>query len=262
MHIYKLSNILIPNNTYRYEEYDLIFKKLLNIIKEDLEDKIIILNGNFHNRITSSNSIKKSYDYKKKILDLGYPVIVIDGENDFLQESNISYNDSGLNNCKIIYLQNNEYYEYKDIIFYIGEKSKDENKTYIELKEDKLRLIYHDEEDEICGYKLMRLENGSVEEKIIIMNNDYLEKGNKREYIINDKIETIREILLNKNVGEYIYERNGSDDIIYKSMNSKKYSEIYKEYVEKKIEKIKKKINWNMKLGEWNLLKEIIIDLV
>ena len=135
-----------------------------------------------------------------------------------------------------------------------------------ELDTIKIHYIYINKNNEIervIEDKLILKTPGLLsKEEIISMNNNFLDKQNKSEYLLNDKIDVIRDTMLNKNVADFIYETYDSDDIIYKSLNSNKYSNINKEYIENNIEKIKKNINWNMKLGEWNLLKDIIIEIV
>lgn len=82
MNIYKISNVLVPNNRYRREEYKIVLEGLLKIINDDKKDKVIIFNGNFHNRMCFVETRNEVMKIKKQFYDLGYPVIITDGKYD------------------------------------------------------------------------------------------------------------------------------------------------------------------------------------
>jgi hypothetical protein len=273
MNIYKISNVLIPNNRYRREEYKIVLEELIKIIREDEKDKVIIFNGNFHNRMCYVETRNVVMEIKKEFYDLGFPVIITDGKYDYdyncsayiSKEKDLSSNIKCLNSPKMIYLEDNEQYEYKGLIFYKGDIEKEEDKKYYEIKEDNLNLIYQGYEDKINGYKIINYDGINLsEEKTIELYNKILDPMSleeKYEYIKNDRLDILREILINKNIGEFVSEQLGVNHPLYYKLNEKEVIKMWKLHIDERIKKASI-IYKEKSLLEWDEYKELITVLI
>jgi len=83
MNIYLISNVLIPNNSFRREEYKIVLEELLKKINDNKKDKVIIFNGNFYNRMCFVETRNIVMEIKKEFYDLEFPVIITDGKYDY-----------------------------------------------------------------------------------------------------------------------------------------------------------------------------------
>lgn len=272
MNIYIISNVLIPNNRYRREEYKIVLEELLKRINNDKKDKVIIFNGNFHNRMCFVETRNEVMKIKKQFYDLGYQVIITDGNYDYdyncsayvSKEKEPSANIKELNSPKMKYLEDGEQYEYGGIIFHKGKIDKEENKKYYEIKEYNLNLIYQGYEDKINGYKIINYDGVNLsEEKTIELYNKILEPMSleeKYEYIKNDRLDGLREILINKNIGEFVSEQLGVNHPLYYKLNERETIQMWKLHIDEKIKKASV-IYKEKSLSEWDDYKELLTVL-
>ena len=271
MNIYLISNVLIPNNSYRREEYKIVLEELLKIINEDKKEKVIIFNGNFHNRMYFVETRNEVMEIKKQFTDLDIPIIITDGKYDYdyncsayvSKKKKPSANTRSLNSKKMNYLEKGEKYEYGGIIFHKGEIDK-ENKKYYEIKEDNLNLIYQGYEDKINGYKIINYDGVNFsEEKTIELYNKILSAMSleeKNEYIKNDRLDGLREILINKNIGEFVSEQLGVNHPLYYKLNERETIQMWKLHIDEKIKKASV-IYKEKSLLEWDDYKELLTVL-
>jgi hypothetical protein len=153
----------------------------------------------------------------------------------------MSDNEELLNNDKIKYIRKNESYEHEGIIYYKGEIKKEKEKKYYEIKEEMINLIYQGKEDKFNGYKIISYEENEIIETIYPTINRKLERMSEEElyeYIKEDRMENIKEIILYKNTGDFIEKFEGCNNPIYKKLNEKETYEMWKYDVEERIKKL------------------------
>ena len=183
----------------------------------------------------------------------------------YIKRKKPSANIRVLNSPKIKYLEDGEQYEYGGIIFHKGKIDKGENKKYYEIKEDNLNLIYQGYEDKTNGYKIIDYDGVNLsEEKTIELYNKILDPMSleeKYEYIKNDRLDGLREILINKNIGEFVSEQLGVNHPLYYKLNERETIQMWKLHIDERIKKASV-IYKEKSLSEWDDYKELLTILI
>ena len=116
----------------------------------------------------------------------------------------------------------------------------------------------------INGYKIINYDGVNLsEEKTIELYNQILSPMSsveKYEYIKNDRLDGLREILINKNIGEFVSEQLGVNHPLYYKLNERETIQMWKLHIDEKIKKASV-IYKEKSLSVWDDYKELLTVL-
>jgi DNA repair exonuclease SbcCD nuclease subunit len=238
--IYHLADIHIPENKERHYEYNLVFKKLYDILDNDKSKKMIVICGDFFdNKTVGSETLELGTDFINELCKRG-EVLIFAGNHDqniknmekkpFI-EPMIRHTKF---ESKVHYLKNNEIYKINGINFGLTTISaqkvtpvlnKNNNELYIGLYHGQLYKSKSDSNYEFTDESLFKTSN--FKDYDIVMLGDI----HKYQYLNKDKTIAYSSSLIQQNFGETI----NNHGFIKWNLNTKKgiFQEIENDYVYK-----------------------------
>lgn len=111
-----LSDVHIPNNVERHEEYELVFQKIYKELSKEKPDRIVVVGDLFHNFIKIENEAKVlAGNFLNKLTEIA-PVIITRGNHDIrkkhlLRKDSIEAIVTLIDNPKVTYYYDTNLYE-------------------------------------------------------------------------------------------------------------------------------------------------------
>lgn len=212
--IFHIADIHIRMNNERDKEYEIVFRRLVDELKKDIDDKsIIVIAGDVMHEgyIYSGTSLKLVIKLFKKLLNL-YPVILIAGNHD-IKKNRTEYYDSLdplrkiTKECKhkLYYLRESGVYTYNNIYFGVSSVLDEKiiKAEYIPNDEKHKIAIYH---GIVNGCLLQNGMRGEATNKITFNGYDLVLLGDIHKFQIMEGNMGYSSSLLQQNFGESIDE--------------------------------------------------------